>query len=330
MGGTVPDAKEMGKAIAELGIRSEHQLLKQFVRAHPEHLEARTSLCSALLNKASRKTLIRFGGKVDPLRPVDEPFDFAKNQKEQDEKAEAKEQLEEKAPAQLGPEEDLAIWGELADLLGKSFRSGDWIEMQAWVIAPSETAVHSPLMQDMSRAAVLDVERALERNPGSWERWQLWLGLTRTFGGKPIRPLLDSLVPLPNLPSNQWPPYLVRDAYVKDARKRKDWVGIRDLLLPQVESMRLGEEARGPFSIAYKMDGKVQEFPETGDFWRTTLEPLAEALLRLGDMGQADELVRDRFAKHPWAGLPKRAEALAQRCGQSGLAAAWAALGSGK
>jgi hypothetical protein len=138
------------------------------------------------------------------------------------------------------------------------------------------------------------------------------------------------LQPLPTLSRFDWPPYLVRDAYVKDARKRKDWTGIRDLLLPQIEAARLLEATNKHVTYVLKVDGKIQEDVEAGDFWRSTLEPLVEALLWLGDTGQADELVRDRFGKHPWAGLPARAAGLALRCNQLSLSAQWASLGGGR
>jgi len=332
-GGSVPDAKAMAKVVEESGLRSTLQILRDFVRRNPEHLEARGTLCAWIRPKASKKTLLRTGGKVEPMRPADESYDYAKVQKERDAKEEAKaqEQMEEKPPTQLGPEEDQAIWGEVAGLLAKSFRSGDWIEMQAWHLALDEAAVHSPIMQEMSRGAVSEVERALARNPSAWNIWQVWLGLTRTFGGKPIRPLLDNLVPLPTDSPMAWPPYPVRNAYVKDARKRKDWTGIKDLLLPQIEVNRLWEAAlEQKTEYVVRKDGKIQENTETGDYWRGTLEPLVEALLWLGDVGQADDLVRDRFGRHPWSGLPARAAGLALRCNQPNLAAQWRALGSGK
>jgi len=333
IGGGAPDAKAMVKAVEGGGLRSSFQVLRDFVRLNPDHLEARGTLCTWIRAKASKKTMVRIGGKMDPLRPMDESYDFAKIQKDMDakEEAKAKEPQEEKPPFQLGPEEDQAIWGELADLFGKSFRNGDWTEMQSWSLVQDETAVHSPLMQEMSRAAVPEVERALTRNPSAWDIWQVWLGLTHTFGGKPIRPLLDNLVPLPTNSPMTWPPYPVRDAFVKDARKRKDWVGIRDLLLPQIEINRLWEAARGQKTeYVLRKDGKIQENAETGDYWRGTLEPLAEALLRLGDTGQADDLIRERFSQHPWSGLPARAADLARRCNQPNLAAQWGALGPGK
>lgn len=336
-GGSAPDAKTVVKAVEENGIRSTVQILRDFVRRNPDHLEARNALCVNLRVKAAKLTLLRIGGKVEPLRPVDEPYDFDKFQKEraakEDAKEEAKEreQPEEKPPVPLGPEEDKAIWGELAGLLAKSFQSGDWIEMQEWPAMLDETAVHSPLMQETGRGAVPEVERALARNPTSWGIWRGWLGLTRICGGKPIRPLLDNLTPLPTNSPMNWPPYPVRDAYVKDARKRKDWTGIRDLLLPQIEINRLWEAAQDQKTeYVLRKDGKIQENTETGDYWRGTLEPLVEALLWLGDAGQADDLVRDRFGKHPWSGLPTRAAGLALRCNQPNLAAQWRALGGGK
>ena len=332
-GVTVPDGANLAKVAQEGGIRSRVQLLRDFARRNPDHLQARQALSSELNKKAAIKTTLRLGGKTEPLRSADERFDYAKYQKERDAKEEAKEreqqQKEDKPPVQLKPEEDQAIWGELADLMGRCFRSGDWIEMGSWGVSPPVEALHSPLMQEVCRAAVPEVERALGRSPDSWDHWRLWLDLTRTYGGKPIRPLLDSLLPLPTLSPREWPPYAVKGAYVKDARKRKDWTGIRDLLLPDIESSRLRESIQGKttYQMQIKTDGKVQELPETGDTWRTTLEPLVEALIWLGEGSKADELVRSEYADHPWSGLPQRAQALALRCGQPGLAAQWGALG---
>ncbi len=332
-GGTLPEPKAMLKLIEESGVRSAIQNFRAFTRQHPDHLEARVHLCGLLKAKAEKRTLLLTGRKVEPSRPADEAFDSAKAAKEEEAKEDAKaqEKQDEKPPTQLGLEEDQAIWGELADLSAKSFSSGDWLEVWPWGLIPPEAAVHSPSMQEMSRAAVPEVERALARNPTSYAAWQVWLGLTRTFGGKPIRPLLDSLVPMPTNRPLAWPPDSVRDAYVKDARKRKDWTGIRDLLLPQIEINRLWEAAQDQKTeYVLRKDGQIQESSETGDYWRSTLEPLVEALLWLGDAGQADDLVRDRYSKHPWSGLPTRAAGLALRCHQPNLAAQWRALGSGK
>lgn len=141
-----------------------------------------------------------------------------------------------------------------------------------------------------------------------------------------MQPLLDSLTPLPTTPPELWPPWAVRDAYVKECLKRKDWQAIKDLLLPAWENEQNWEVVNGNFTFITKVDGKVQENPETGEGWRSQMGPLTEALLKLGESHRADAIIRAYFIKHPWAGLPKKAHDLALRCGQPGLAAQWGAL----
>ncbi len=333
-GGTPPEAAALVQAAQAGGLRSRPQLLRDFLRAHPDHLGALEDLLFLLRDRATRRTELRFGAKPGPLHPVDERFDVGRWRKEHEARAEAQERQEAQREAQpveaLAPEEDQAIWGELADVLDRTFRSGDWDEIRNGALVPGDAAAHSPLMQGVCRAAVPEVERALARQPTSWSLWDIWLGLTATFGGKPIRPLLDSLVPSPTLPPSAWPPGAVREAYVKDARKRKDWQGLKDLLLPEVERAQWAEAAWGPTSFRVEINGKMQEDTETGDTWRGTLEPLVEALLHLGETGLADSLVRDAWTRHPWSGLPGRAAALATRCGQPNLADQWAGLASGR
>jgi len=200
--------------------------------------------------------------------------------------------------------------------------------MDSYWVVPGETAERSPRMRDVCRHALPEVEAALARRPEAWSLWSMWLGLSKVAGGRPIRPLLDSLTPLPTTLPLNWPPMVVRDAYIKDARERKDWQGIKDLLLPLWERGELNRATQGNPSTTWvqQVDGKIQAPVETGDNWRGFTEPLAEALLRLGETHLADRIVTASFEQHPWTGLPKRAQQLALRCNQPGLAAQWGAL----
>ena len=328
VGSTPPEGATLAKAALEGGVRSEIQLLREFLRINPDHLGAQKTLLWMIQWNASKKTKVKLGQKLDPVRPSGEKFDYLKMQKEIEAKAEAqeKEDQEKKTILELKPEEDELIWGEAADRLSGLFRSGDWYALEYASLVPNEAAQHSPRMKEACHRALPEVEAALARQPQEWSLWQLWLGMAKVMGGKPIRPLLDSLVPLPSTSPEAWPPYAVREAYVKDARERKDWLGIKDLLLPAWDERQLWEPLQADITYVLKVDGKIQDRPQTGDYWRSTLEPLTEALIHLGETNLADEIVRTYFAKHPWQGLPKRAQEMALRCGQPGLAAQWSAL----
>ena len=332
-GSSVPNAETLAKVALDGGIRTESDILREFLRTNPDHLEAQEQLLRQLISKASDKMKVKLGEKLEPTRPADEKWDYEKYRRKQEADLEAKEDAKakstgaEKLPPDLQAEDDQAIWGEVADRLAKLFSSGDWSLIRSWWFLPDETAGRSPRMREVCLRALPEVEAALTRRPTEWSVWSVWLGLTKLVGGRPIRPLLDSLTPLPTISANQWPPYTVRDAYVKDARGRNDWQGIKDLLLPQWERGELNRAIRDTtYLVVQQVDGKIQIPTETGSNWRDFTEPLAEALLRLGETHLADRIVTASFTKHPWTGLPKRAQQLALRCNQPGLAAQWGAL----
>lgn len=329
-GTTPPEPASIEKAATEGRLKTTPQLLREFLRANPDHLEAQRALFNVLNRKAINKTKVKLGGKLDVFWPADERRDYSKLRVEWDAKAEAKEKEKDeqqlKPVLQLSDEDDAAIWGEVADRLGKLFQSRGWAGVENGSISIPDEAKHSKRMKSTCRSALPGVEAALRRRPEAPPLWAAWLGISEVLGGRPLQPLLDSLTPLPTTTPLQWPPWAVRDEYVKDCKKRKDWQAIKDLLLPAWENEQNWETVNGNITFLTKVDGKIQEDTETGDGWRSNMGPLTEALLNLGESNKADAIVRAYFAKHPWAGLPKRAHDLALRCGQPGLAVQWGAL----
>lgn len=331
-GTSVPNIESLAKAALDADIKTYNGLLREFLRSNPDHLEAQQRLLRQLINNASRKMKLKLGEKRDPISPADEQEDFEKYTRQHEAELEAKEDAKVKAtgtdkpPPDLSAEDDQAIWGEVADRLVSLFRSGDWSLIESWWILPGETAGRSPRMRAVCIHALPEVEAALGRRPEAWSLWFLWLGLSKVVGGRPIGPLLDSLTPLPTTSPLNWPPMAVREAYIKDARGRSDWQSIRDFLLPQWEREELSRAVGKNDTWVRQVDGKTQPPIETGMDWRGFTEPLAEALLRLGETHLADRIVTASFIQHPWASLPKRAQQLALRCNQPALAAQWGAL----
>jgi hypothetical protein len=63
-----------------------------------------------------------------------------------------------------------------------------------------------------------------------------------------------------------------------------------------------------------------------GNLWGQTLSPLLEALVSLGEVEAADQVVNDAMANVAWSGLPGQARDLATRLNRPDLAARWGAL----
>lgn len=60
--------------------------------------------------------------------------------------------------------------------------------------------------------------------------------------------------------------------------------------------------------------------------WDGLISPLVEALISLGDVGAAEQLVGEVNTMAGWPGLPGRARDLATRLNRPDLAARWGTL----
>lgn len=298
-GQALPSAQQLGEGLAAHGVRGEIRDLEAFVAAHPDHLQAAERLLGQYISLADRRT-------SRLLKPTPEPAP------------------EDEAPPELQrpltDEEDARIWGRAATLMNRLLQSGDWRLglLRGWTARVYRTGRFSPLMQTASRRGLPLVEEALRQAPGHFQIWTLWNQLAENAGGRPLRPLLESLVAVPGEPEAI--PEAVFAGYVRSARSRGDWTGIIEVLGPQwdrrkedqVQVITVGEAAAGRDALK--------------STWDATLKPLVEAHLRLGATLDADRIVREAAAWMPSNGLPGWSSALAQRCGQPGLAAQWSSL----
>ncbi len=294
------DARRLADLLASHGILGEIRELEAFVAKHPEHIQAMESLLSLHLRLASQRTESLPG--FTPPKDLEEPSQKA-----------------EPFP-DLSESEDQRLWGKAAGLMERFIQSGDWRLGPLWTWAGNRyrTGRFSPLMRATSRRCLPVVEDALRQHPGHSSIWSLWSQLAENAGGRSLRPLLDSITPLPG--AKDFVPEHVFVAYVRSARASGDWPGLVEVLGPRWDQKR--EEPVQVFAIGEE----GQKADPLKASWDNVLQPLVEAHLRMGATLDADRIVREVMAWMPSKGLPTWASALAQRCGQPSLASQWAAL----
>lgn len=291
-------ALQLAELLASHGIRGEIRELEAFVSRTPDHLQATEKLLERYLNLADRRTLARLkprpegSGEDAPPAELERPLTEA---------------------------EDAQIWGRAADLMERLILGGDWRlgTIYRWGGRRYTTGRFSPLMVRASRRCIPRVEEALRQHPGLFPAWTVWVQLSDNLGGRPLRPLLDSIQLAPG--EQDAAPESVFDAYVRDARARGDWNGIIEVLGP-----RWG--ARKDLQVKVFSVGEGKGEDPLKPTWEGLIKPLVEAHIRLGNAQEADRMIREAMAWMPSRALPGWASGLAQRCGQPYLAAQWAGL----
>lgn len=303
-GSHLPTPADLADQLRSAGVITRVEQLVAFLAQHPDHLEGRVALLGARAEVAQRRML---------------PFVKAPEKRTDDEPPQRP-----VLRAPLSGEEDARIWGPLAAELERHVLSGAFVRMPWWGVSGLEvgSARLSPTMQAMAQKCLPAVEDALREAPGRSETWAWWLGLSSLAGGRPLRPLLDSLVPVPGESSENVPPRHVLARYVQGAQEEGRWALVKELLLPRWEQERQWTNQ----VVGIEANGKPME-DGLGLSWETLLKPLLQAHLRLGETLAADQLVNDINAWQPGSvSLPRRAAAVATACGFPDLAARWGAL----
>jgi len=286
-----PTVPGLVAAAEQAGVKSRTQELEDFLKQNPDHLEAQCALLRELIIVANRRTLKTLG-------PTPEKTAAA-----------SPEVLE--PPRKLEAEDDLRIWSPVVLRMDRLFK-GAWREagMDPYVAITISKAEHSPAMIALLTRYKGDMEETLRHRPNAGEPWFTWLAASRKCSGWPLMPLLQSLQPLPGTTPGEWPPLAALNAAIKDMRDRRDWGGIREVLEARWEDMRNSENRWGSGAT----------------LWNWVLSPLVEALVSLGDVGAADQVLGEAVATDGWSDLPGQARDLATRLNRPDLAARWGAL----
>jgi hypothetical protein len=286
-----PTVSGLVSAAEQASVKSRTQELEDFLKLNPDHLEAQCALLRELVSVANRRTLKALG--PDPEKPASASPEVAE------------------PPRRLEAEADLRIWSPVAQRMDRLFKGG-WREagIDAYGAIATAAAEHSPTMTALLTRYRGDLEEALHRRPNAIEYWFIWLAASRRCGGWPLMPLLQSLQPLPGTAPGEWPPLGALNAAIKDMKERRDWAGIREILEPRWGELRSNDNrlGGGPF------------------LWNGVLSPLVEALVTLGDVGAADQVLSEALGLDGSFNLPGQARDLATRLNRPDLAARWGAL----
>ena len=296
------DPKRLVEALESHGIQGKTREMEAFLAKHPGHLQAQEALLSLYLISGMKRS-------IDLLPPhVERPPEDGTAKPE--------------SLFLLSEKDDQRCWGKAAALMARVIQSGNWRlgPGWGWISMRYPTGQHSPLMREASRRCLPLVESALREHPGHHQAWTLWAQLAENAGGRPLRPLMDAITPLPG--AVDFVPESVLTGYIRSARSRNDWADLVEVLGPRWEQKK--EETYQVISLGE--DGKRVEADTLKGTWESVLQPLVEAHLRLGSTLEADRIVREIMTWMPSKGLPGWASALALRCGQPSWAAQWAAL----
>ena len=290
-GASAPTTPALTAAVEHAGIRTRAQELEDFLRRNPDHLEAQVALLRERVTMANRRTRKVLGPPAEAPTGAQAPVP--------------------ESPRQLDAEHDLKIWSPVVRQLDRIFQGG-WREagIDLGLALRSSAAEHSPAMAAILTRYKGDMEENLRRKPNSWEPWMVWLAASRMCGGWQLAPLLQSLQPVPGTPQGEWPPIMALNEFTRDAKARRDWIAIREVLEARWENMKSTSD--------YTWDG--------AGLWNVIVSPLVEALISLGDVGAAEGLLGEVNAAVGWPGLPGRARDLATRLNRPDLAARWGTL----
>ena len=256
----IPDTDALSAAMESFGIKSALKQLRDFVKSHPDHVDARTDL----LKEVRRRALLAMPKDLD---------------------------------ADLDKMDDLRIWGILAREFDLAMNS-DWIGFKLEFFRPDETQPErfSPLMKAVFRKHIGKVEEAIRELPTNENLWDLWAWMARTLNDRPALQFVQSLEPFvlpawPNCPSARAAAWLINAAMSSE-----DWETVIQLAKIgrgfgsyTIESRKWWSPGR---FTRQTVSMPIARYPEQSSYY-----PLLEALLKLGRVDEAnnvfDELIRN-------------------------------------
>jgi hypothetical protein len=319
-GKTWPEPATLATTLERAGIRSPAAILDAFLKANPDHLEARVERIHILFRRAKGRTRTLVGVRPKPRDPdapfaTGSPWTGTVNSPPEE--------------VVLLPEaQDRKIWEPLVQELDRHLAHPAWGEAipELLTFDMYPVAVHSPRMVALTRRRLPTIQALLQQDPANYSLWYLWVAF-KTISGLPAdRVFIQSItpdavqvdgrnmVPMPNERAIM--------AVVADARMSGEWGDAKALLLAHWEanvpkgSKPWTRPTQDPQWVKVaRADAEAE--------WDRRYAPTIEALVRTRDEGRVMEVVRYVRELPALSDLPTRLRKLALELGRPDLATKW-------
>lgn len=341
-GQAVPKADELAQTLAAKGVQSPIRVLREFLKTHPDHLDARMDLLRLQHKSAERRTRAALGLELE-----DQADDFSGQGQVGDRVMMALRSVNgelvgfnRSKPKPIPPDKvldtalDLQIWGGYAESFDRLLTGDDWIAGGLnFHNSDVLLEVCSPLVKVLYKRKIGQVEAALERAPVNTNIWSVWMRMADVIGNRSVQAVIDRLTQQPGGSFSSWPG-VVRKKLIDEARANNRWDYIADHLWSEYE-----KDSRLQQNIGFNINSNVpinqinvasRIFDSMWtEQWDTFFEPLLEALIRINDLGRADAILnalRERQQQGRWSETQMlKAVALAKRCDRPDIAQSWSA-----
>jgi hypothetical protein len=335
-GQAIPSAEAFAKQLEENGIKSPIRVLRDFLKNNPSHIEARVALLKLQHKTAGQRTRAALGLETDD-RP-DDPVTQALNRVQWNMRIAGQDIYGRPTPKPIPPgksldkEQDITIWGGYADTFDRLLAGSDWIAGGLSFDAGDQAfEICSPMVKALYKRKIKEAEAALARAPENIRLWSVWIRMAEVAGGQSAQAVAGRLSRLPESGFSSWP-NAVRNKLIEEARAEKKWDYVAECLWGEYKE----EEATPRITFAFASNTPVPDRMKQmrdemqGRQWDTLFDPLLEALIQMGDIGRADEVMntlREWHENGHWSETQlRKAIALANRCNRSDIARRWSAL----
>jgi hypothetical protein len=328
-GDKAPTAEALIAALESAGIRSPIKVLREFLRRHPDQLDARLRLLTQLRKLAEMRTMaaLQIEAKTtQELAPQNDPEYmyrlFSRRVNRVDTSAFRDKRLEAK--------DDIVIWGSYAHEMDTLFRSEDWRKCLTDLSSPMgalllPVEICSPLMRSLYGRFLPQIKRALQERPNQISLWNMYAWMRNIAGDKePFQQVIASMQPSP-VSGFSWPMEETYGFFEEEARVQNKWQPLADLLWERRTYIMIAQRDHAISKTARRWNPRMVDGMIEVDI-RDFIEPLLESLLKTSRMSDAESIVIDLSNLPHSEKLINRAIAVANKCNMPELANKWSKI----